>query len=147
VKGKPWTIDEERQLQEMLKAGKSVRVIAKTLDKTRESIRMKIARLELEVVDQCKSERTTTTNLKLPSELPNIELELKKLSAALEALEEPGLEQAETLRLRTIIQGVKTYKELLVDYLDFRGLESRLFELEAKYAELAEKSKSTPVSK
>ncbi len=146
MKGKPWTPEEEKQLQEMLKAGKSVRVIAKALYKTRESIRMKIARLELEVVDQCKSERTTTTNLKLPSELPNIELELKKLSAALGALEEQGLEQSETLRLRSIIQGVKTYKELLMDYLDFRSLESRLFELEAKYAELA-KGKGSQVSK
>ncbi len=138
VKGKPWTVDEEKQLRDLLAAGKSVRSIAKNLGKTRDSVRIKIARLELEEVVRAKTERTTTTSsLQLPSELPNIELELKKLSAALAALETPGLEQAETLRLRTIIQGVKTYKELLVDYLDFSGLEKRLFELEARYVELA----------
>ncbi len=135
VKGKPWTVEEEKQLQQMLQSNKSVRVIAKALGKTRDCVRMKITRLGLEVVVQGKSERTTTTNLQLPSDLPSIEEELKKLSAALTALEQPGLEQAETLRLRSIIQGVKIYKELFEDFVDYRGFEAEVLEVKRRLAE------------
>jgi hypothetical protein len=44
-------------------------------------------------------------------------------------------------RLQTIATLVKTYGERLTEYLDLRGLEVRLFELEEKYAELAKKAK------
>jgi histone H3/H4 len=63
VKGKPWSVDEEKQLRQMLQAGKSVRVIAKVLGKTRDCVRMKAVRLGLEVVVQAeKNTRTTTTS-------------------------------------------------------------------------------------
>ncbi|MCW4044799.1 MAG: hypothetical protein NWE94_04705 [Candidatus Bathyarchaeota archaeon] len=132
MKGKPWTAEEEKQLKEMLLADKSVRVIAKAMGKTRDCIRKKIARLGLEVVVQSESQRTTTTSLQLPSELPSVEEALKTLSAALKALETPGLEQAETLRLRSIIQGVKIYKELFLEYVDIRGFEAEVLELRRK---------------
>ena len=135
MKGKPWTVEEEKQLQQMLQLGKSVRVIAKALGKTRDCVRIKIARLGLDVVVQPKSERTTTSSLQLPSDLPSIEEELKKLSAALIALEQPGLEQAETLRLRSIIQGVKIYKELFEDFVDYRGFEAEVLEVKRRLAE------------
>ena len=132
MKGKPWTAEEEKQLLEMLKEGRSVRAIAKALGKTRDCVRMKIARLGLEVVVQRESQRTTTTSLQLPSELPSVEEALKTLSAALKALETPGLDQAETLRLRSIIQGAKIYKELFVEYVDIKGFEAEVLELRRK---------------
>lgn len=135
MKGKPWTAEEEKQLKQFLEAEKSVRTIAKALGKTRDCVRMKIARLGLEVVVHGKSERTTTTNLQMPSELPSVEEALKTLSGALKALETPGLDQAEVLRLRSIISGVKIYKELFADYLDYRGLEAEALELSQKLAE------------
>ncbi len=135
TKGKPWTLEEEKQLHLMLQDNKSVRVMAKALGKTRDCVRMKIARLGLDVVVQSESERTTTSSLKVPSELPSIEEELRKLAAALSALETPGLEQAETLRLRSIIQGVKIYKELFEDYVDYRGLEAEVAEVKRRLAE------------
>ena len=73
MKGKPWTVEEEKQLQDMLRRDKSVRVIAKAMGKTRDCIRKKIARLGLEVVIHSESQRTTTTSLKLPPDLPSIE--------------------------------------------------------------------------
>ncbi|MCW4002417.1 MAG: hypothetical protein NWE95_00685 [Candidatus Bathyarchaeota archaeon] len=145
MKGKPWTVEEEKQLQILLQANKSVRVIAKAMGKTRDCIRKKIARLGLEVVVHSESQRTTTTSLVLPSELPSIEEQLKVLSAALKALDQPGLEQAETLRLRSIIQGVKIYKELFADYLDYRGFEAEVLELKQRLAE--EKAKSQNVAR
>lgn len=145
MKGRPWTVEEEKQLKQMLQAGKSVRVIAKAMGKTRDCIRKKIARLELEVVVHAKTERTTTSNLILPSQLPSVESQLKVLSAALKALEQPGLEQAETLRLRSIIQGVKVYKELFADYVDYRGIEAELVELRKEYEQLAKKAQDNAV--
>ena len=109
-KGKPWTIEEEKQLRQMLKVNKSISVIAKALGKSVDSVRKKIARLELVVVVQPKSKRTTTSNLVLPEDLPTVKEQLKVLSAALKELETPGLDQSEVLRLRSIIQGVKITK-------------------------------------
>ncbi len=137
MRGKPWTVEEEQRLQQLLQANKSVRVIARTLGKTRDCVRMKIARLhcEREVVVQ-QNTRTTTTNL--PSELPSIEEVLMKLACALSQLEQSGLDPDETLRLKTIVQTVKVYQELLADFVDYRGIEARVIDLEAKYARLLE---------
>jgi len=140
-KGKPWTVEEEKRLREMVQQKKSLVVMAKAFGKSPESIKKKMLRLGLKVVVR-QIQQTTTSN-----DLPNIEQALRTLNDALVSLKTPGLDQAETLRLRSIIQGVKTYKELLADFLDFSGLESRLFELEAKYADLAKKAKSAKVSK
>ena len=90
-------------------------------------------RLGLEVVDEEKKNISTTTSLELPQELPSVEETLIKLSAALKALEKPGLDKSEVLRLRGIIAGSKVYKELLADYMNYRGLEAKLLELKKKY--------------
>ena len=36
---------------------------------------------------------------------------------------------------------LKVYKELLADYMDYRGLEAELLELKEKYAEFSKKTK------
>jgi len=46
---------------------------------------------------------------------------MKRLSAALSALEVPSIEKKETIRLRCFIQGAKIYKELFADYVDDRA--------------------------
>jgi hypothetical protein len=145
TKGKPWENEEEKRLKELVLAGRSVRAIAKALGKTRDSVRIKIARLGLEEEVLAKTERTTSISLELPKELPSVEDVLKKLSAALSALETAGLDQSETLRLRSIISGIKVYKEMFADYLDYSELENRLAELEAKYAE-NDKNKKCPTN-
>jgi hypothetical protein len=73
-------------------------------------------------------------DLKLPERLPSVEEKLKVLSAALTALEQPGLSHADVLRLRSIIQGVKTYQELFAKYVDYRGLEAEVLELRRQLA-------------
>jgi len=50
----------------------------------------------------------------------------------LKFLETPNIDKTEALRLRGIIQGVNVYKELLADYLDYRGLESEMLEWREK---------------
>ena len=141
MKGKPWPVEKERQLRELVASGADAGKIAAALGKTRDAILKKAQRLGLEVVGATKFSPTTTSKLELNAELISIEEALKMLNAALKALDKPGLDKAETLRLRTIIQGVKTYKELFADYVNYRGLEFELLDLREKYAGLAEKSK------
>jgi hypothetical protein len=136
MKGKPWTVEEERLLREMLKEGKTARAIAKVLGKTRESVRIKIARLGLEVVvPPTPLPRTTTTNLQLPKELPSIETQLKKLAAAIDLLETPGLDQSEVFRLSTIISSLKSYREMFERFVDLKGFEAEVLEVKRILAE------------
>jgi IS30 family transposase len=142
MKGKPWTPEEESRLRQLLKANRSARAIARIMGKSRECVSMKIARLGLEVVTAQKNSDVTTTShlttLKLPAELPSVEEQLKVLAAALEALRSPEIEKLDVLRLRAIIQGVKVYQEKLAEYVDYRGIEAKVLDLEEKYAKLLE---------
>lgn len=132
MKGKPWTVEEEKQLRQLAEEKKSVSAIAQVLGKTVDSVDRKMRRLGVEskqVGDgEVKTLAPPPTHLK-SRELPSVEEVLGLLNAALKSLETPGLDPAETLRLRCIIQAVKTYKELFADYLGYRKLEVRVEEL------------------
>jgi hypothetical protein len=134
MRGKSWTVDEEKQLREMVQEHKKLSEIAGFFGKSSECVKMKISRLKLVVVVR-QIHTTTTTN-----ELPSVEEALQKINAALDSLETPGLDQAETLRLRSIIQGRKMYIEKLAEYMDYRGLEAEMLEWRAKYADLVKKT-------
>jgi len=133
-KGKPWTVEEEKQLREMVQQKKSLVVMAEAFGKSPESIKKKMLRLGLKVVVR-QIQQTTTSN-----ELLSVEEALERLNNALVSLETPGLDQAETLRLRSIIQGRKIYIEKFAEYLNYRELEQRLIELEGKYAALVKRA-------
>jgi hypothetical protein len=139
LRGKPWTVEEENRLQQLLKAGKSVRVIAKILGKTRDCVHMKIARLGVEVVVEDKnvqSTTTTTAELVLPEELPSFEEALKILAASMNALKTPGLGKLEILRLRSLIQAAMAYQVKVAEFIDYCGIEARLAKMEEKYEHL-----------
>jgi hypothetical protein len=136
MKGKPWPTEDEKKLQDWVTLGIGLDVITFSFEGkyTKEGIRQKIMALCLE--EQSSQQKScSSSNLELPPELPSIEEALISLSAALKALEQPGLDQTEVIRLRSIIAGVKTYKELFADYVDYRGLEAEVMELRKKYAE------------
>jgi len=137
-KGKPWTVEEEKQLRELLGASKSLKVVANTLGKTENAIRQKMIKLGLK--EEKKSQINIFSSSNLPEDLPSVEEQLKVLAATLNELKTPGLGQTEVLRLRSIIQGVKTYKELFVDYVDYRSLEA---EVEKLTLELEKRGKET----
>jgi tryptophan 2,3-dioxygenase len=143
TKGKPWDINEERQLRDLFGEGKNVDQIAKAMVKTRDAVLNKIYDLGLKREEDKAHSRRLSSSFQLPSELPSVEEALKKLAAALRELEQPGLDQAEVLRLRSIISGVKVYKEIFADYFDYCELEERLVELEKKYAESRNKKSKT----
>ena len=60
--------------------------------------------------------------------------------AAINGLDNPGLDKSEVLRFRGIIAGVKSYQELLAEYLDYRGLEAEIAELREKYGGFSKKA-------
>jgi len=129
VKGKPWTVKEEKLLREMLQAGKSIKVIAGALGKTQNAIRQKMINLDLkEEKNVEKNDFFSSSNLKLPDDLPSVEDQLKVLAGALEALK-TARNRVDVMRLRGIIHGVKVYKELFADYVSYRALELKVEEL------------------
>jgi hypothetical protein len=142
MKGKPWTVEEEKQLRELVGQGKSINVISGVLGKSKDSIRVKLNRLGIEVVDHTVSARSTTSRLNIPGDLPSVEEALQTLCKTLDALDMPGLDQTEVLRLRTIIQGIKIYKELFADYINYREIEEKVAEMEEAYERLAATTKS-----
>lgn len=145
TKGKPWDINEERQLRQLVEEGKTVDAICKIMVKTRDAVAQKMFDLKLKCLKEekmvCGRTVFSSTSLTLPEDLPNIEEVLKVISAAVKALDSPGLDKTEVLRLDRIISGMKVYKDIFADYLDYRGIEERLSILEKKYDDLDKKGK------
>jgi len=141
MKGKPWTAEEEKHLKELIEQRKPINIIAATMNKSRQAIKLKMNRLDLKEVG-CGIHDPSSSRLNLPDDLPSVEEALHLLCKALDELNQKGLDQNETLRLRSIIQGVKIYKELFADYVNYRGIEAKLIEMEEKYERLAAQAKS-----
>ena len=99
---------------------------------------LKIARLGLEVVVDPSATPlpTTTSSLVLPAKLPSVEETLRKEAAALDKACEPGLSKVEVSRLQVISSLAKNYRDGVADYLNYRGLELRLVEMEKKYEKM-----------
>jgi hypothetical protein len=72
--------------------------------------------------------------LKENAPLPTIEEQLHVLNAAIVELRRPGISRAEVARNSKIIDGVKVYNELFAKFVDYRGLETKILELEKRLA-------------
>jgi hypothetical protein len=140
MKGKPWTVEEEKQLEELVKAGTPLEVIAAKLGRRVGAVAIKCQRLGLKVV--VAKGYITTTSIQLPKELPSIEEALKMLAGALGKACDPGLDKVEVQRLQVVATLARAYKDILADYLDYRGIEAQLLELRQKYAELGQKAQN-----
>jgi hypothetical protein len=128
------------------------------MGKNANAVYEKAKRLGLRVIISRKSEKIITSSdlgsldsgsgsssgfvLSGSEGLPSVEEALKVLVVAVGKLGVSGLSQAEVSRLRSVISGVKVYKELLADFLKYRELEQRLIELEGKYAGLVKKAEN-----
>lgn len=140
TKGKPWDINEERQLRQLIEEGNTVDGICKIMVKTRDAVAQKMFDLKLKAVKEEKTaisaKKTifSSSKLQLPADLPNVEETLQILGAALLKSAESGLSKDEVQRLQVVATLAKTYKEAFAEYLDYRGIEERLNELEENYA-------------
>ncbi len=72
--------------------------------------------------------------LKENAPLPTIEEQLHVLNAAIVELRRPGISRAEVARYSKIIDGVKVYNDLFAKFVDYRGLEYKVLELEKRLA-------------
>ncbi len=72
--------------------------------------------------------------VKSNSPLPTIEEQLHVLNAAIVALQRPGISHIEVTRQSKIIEGVKVYNDLFAKFVDYRGLEIKVLELEKRLA-------------
>jgi IS30 family transposase len=135
-KGKPWTVEEERQLRRLREEGRSCREIASIMKKTEQAIMKKLQRSGLKVVQLRKSIETTSEELIVPKELISIEEALLELTAAMTALKKPNISKTEVMRLKALVQTSGLYQKRLADYIDYRRLEVKVIDLTDKYEQL-----------
>ena len=141
TKGLPWTVEEEASLKALFDAKTPIDVIAAKLGRQPSAICVKAQRLGL-----VTSNNVTAAATPLPAELPSVEETLKKLAGALEAAPAPGLSKVEVQRLQAVATLAKTYKEILADYINYREIEAKLNDMEAKYAALLQQKATSDAS-
>ena len=92
VKGKPWSVEDEKKLKDWVTSGVSVDALVFSFDGqyTKDAIYKKMERLGLEVVDEEKKKVRLLLLLSCPAELPSVEETLKTLAAVLEVLKTSG---------------------------------------------------------
>jgi len=187
LRGKLWSIEQERQLRKLVEEGVGIAEISKVMGKTRVSVRSKMYHLGLTVVDAaalpptiavsiasiasvastpepvadhathshdpsqvavsdhppaaasasaaCPREADTLAiQAKSNEPLPTIEEQLHVLNSAIVAMQRPGISRAEVARQSKIIEGVKVYNDLFAKFVDYRGLEIKVLELERRLA-------------
>ena len=187
MRGKLWSIEQERQLRKLVGEGVGIAEISRVLGKTRVSVRSKMYHLGLSVVDAaavpptiaasvasiasvastpesvivyatsdnapseapvidhppaarsasppCPNEvEATAPEVREDGPLPSIEEQLHVLNSAIVQLRRPGIGRAEVSRYSKIIDGVKVYNDLFARFVDYRGLEIKVLELEKRLA-------------
>jgi hypothetical protein len=187
LRGKLWSIEQERQLRKLVGEGVGIAEISKVIGKTRVSVRSKMYHLGLSVVDAAAVPPTIAASVasiasvastpaptvdhatpdhapsqvlvidhpptsgssstpcpsqvdavapqpKSKGALPTIEEQLHVLNTAIVALQRPGISRGEVLRQDKIIEGVKVYNDLFAKFVNYRGLELKVLELEKRLA-------------
>ena len=139
-KWKRWTNKDLELLKQLAKEGESWVVIAAKLERSVEAVQKKANRLGVDVVvhPPPPSLQTTTTSSRLETkELITVQRALEILAAALEKSVKPGLDSIEIQRLNAVSTLARTYENLFARFMQYREIEKRVIELEAKYARLA----------
>ena len=178
MRGKSWSVEEEKELRELIGEGLGIDRISRVMGKTRVSVMSKMYHLGLALVDAgtappppaSSSTPPQTASQPLNNEpsdppsaiqnpvvalaaapsaievdasagqlneerpLPSIEEQLHVLNAAIVALRRPGISRVEVARYSKIIDGVKVYNDLFAKFVDYRGLEIKVLELEKRLA-------------
>jgi DNA repair ATPase RecN len=114
--------------------------IAANLKRKPDAIYVKCLRLGL-----TQKRHSASINVPLPKELPSVEEAIKKLAAALETASTPGLDRVEVQRLQVVANLAKAYEETLAHYLNYREIEAKLNDMEAKYEGLLRETKKNNV--
>lgn len=145
-RGKPWDIEDEKKLKDWFLSGiKDYGVLSFSFDGkySKNAIYQKLLDVGLiETEDEWKNATSSpqAAIFKLPAELPTMEVALKRIVAAWDAIEQPGLSKTEVMRLRGAASLGKIYREMYPEYVHYRELEDEVLDLRKKYAELRRKT-------
>lgn len=136
-----WTREEEQLLCQMIERGLSTTIIATKLNRTRDSVYFKIRRLKLKflsaVDEKSKKFSAKVSETIEPKELITHEHVLKILSAALQRLQESGLDKEEVKRLKTLSVLASYYDKMLERFERWDEIEKRIEAIEARLQEVA----------
>lgn len=133
TRGRRWSVDEERRLKELLEAGDSSRQIAVNLGKSFESVRQKMFRLGLSEKNPADVAHLGSSGLPMSRLLPTLEEALVDLYDAIRCLKQPSLSEVDVQRLRSIILGIKVYKDCYAEYRRFREAEEKIMKLTKEF--------------
>ena len=152
VRGKSWSVDEERLLRRLVEEGKCLAAISAAMGKSREAVRQK--KFNLGLCKPLEEQRTRLTEksvpfsssrLEPPSELPNVEESLKILASAMLKITEPGLSKEEVQRLHVVADLASKYKDAYAECMHYRGIEKRLNKMEQEYVQSKNKKNENKV--
>ena len=92
VKGKPWSVEDEKKLKDWVTSGVSVDALVFSFDGqyTKDAILQEDGSIRLRSSSLREKKGAATPSLELPEELPSIEETLKTLAAVLEVLKTSG---------------------------------------------------------
>ena len=145
-----WSHEEFRKLMELWNQGeRDVKVLAAAVNRKPTAVRKQLQRLGLFVVahkknfsetttskeskEQSETEEETRIRLEALDRLPSVEEVLVMVAAAVDRLAEPGLSKVEISRLKAVVRAGETYQRLLADFINYRQIEEKLIDMEAKY--------------
>jgi hypothetical protein len=139
LKWKRWTKKDVQKLQQLAKEKESWETIAAALGRSVEAVQQKARRLGVDVVvPTSPTPPVTTTTMELDSrELISVQEALEILAAALKAAKKEGLDSIEIQRLNAVATLARTYENMFARFMQYREIEKRVVELEAKYERLA----------
>jgi len=128
---------------------RDVKVLAAAVNRKPTAVRKQLQRLGLFVVahkknfsetttskeskEQSETEEETRIRLEALDRLPSVEEVLVMVAAAVDRLAEPGLSKVEISRLKAVVRAGETYQRLLADFINYRQIEEKLIDMEAKY--------------
>jgi len=132
INRKRWTPQEETELKALIEANTNVEEIAAKLQKTPGAVIVKCQRLGL----QLQVKGYVDSSISLPRELPSVQEATKIMAGAMKASVKPGLNRLEILRLQTVANISKSYKDLAIDLAHYRDIELKLKEMAEQNAQL-----------
>ncbi len=144
-KGKHWSAQEEADLKTLVETDIPLEQIAAKLGKTPGAIIIKCKRLGLRI----DTKGYVDSSVAIPRECPSMEESLCMMAGALKGALKPGLDKIEVQRLTAVSNMARTYSEFLDRFVNYRGIENKLQEMEKRVEELSaqlQKERSSKVS-
>ena len=142
TRGKPWSQDEETTLKALIEANTPMETMVAKLNRRPNAIYIKCVRLGI-----IQKPYKPSITVPIPKDLPSVEEALRKLALALNTSSTPGLDRVEVQRLQVVANLARAYEETFSRYLNYREVEAKLNDMEAKYDELLKETKKSDVFK